>query len=98
MVSMKSSLRISIALVVSFVLGLAISLFNGRNPILALQAGLVFAVLVGILVGLLSWGMEIASKKGYPDWAGFLAVLFLNVPGLLLLVILPSKVADTKRE
>jgi hypothetical protein len=88
---MKSSTRIFIALIVSFVLGFAISLLNGQSLVSALQSGFFFAVLVAVIVAMLSWGIDIAVKKGYPDWAGFFLVLILNVFGLLLLAILPNR-------
>ena len=89
---MKSSTRIFIGIIVSFLLGFAISLINGRSLASALQAGFLFAVLVGIIVAMLSWGIDIAVKKGYPDWVGFFLVFFLNVVGLLILAVLPNKV------
>jgi len=88
---MKSSTRIFIGFIVSFLLGFAISLLNGRTLVSALQASFLFAVLVGIIVAMLSWGIDIAVKKGYPAWLGFFLVLFLNVFGLLILVVLPNR-------
>ena len=91
---MKSSTRIFIGFIFSFLLGFAISLLNGQGLASAFQAGFFLAVLVGIIVAMLSWGIDIAVKKGYPDWVGFFVVLFLNVFGLLLLAVLPNKAAD----
>jgi len=88
---MKSSTRIFIGFMVSFLLGFAISLLNGQSMASALQAGFFFAVLVGIIVAMLSWGIDIAVKKGYPAWLGFFLVLFLNVFGLLILAVLPDR-------
>jgi hypothetical protein len=88
---MKSGTRIFIGVIVSFLLGLAISLLNGRTLASALQAGFLFAVLVGIIVAMLSWGIDIAVKKGYPAWIGFFLVLFLNVFGLVILAVLPDR-------
>ena len=88
---MKASTRIFIAFFVSLILGFSISLLNGRSQAPALQSGFFFAVLVAIIVAMLSWGIDIAVKKGYPDWVGFFVVLILNVFGLLLLAILPNK-------
>ena len=88
---MKSSARITFAFVIGFLLGVIISLLNGRDFLLSLQAGLVFAVFAALIIGMLSWGIEIATKKGYSGWVGLLLVLFLNVLGLLLLAILPIK-------
>jgi len=88
---MKSSTRIFIGFMVSFLLVFAISLLNGQSMASALQAGFFFAVLVGIIVAMLSWGIDIAVKKGYPAWLGFFLVLFLNVFGLLILAVLPDR-------
>jgi len=88
---MKSNTRIFIGFIIGFLLGFAISLLNGRTLASALQAGFLFAVLVGIIVALLSWGIDIAVKKGYPAWVGFSLVLFLNVFGLVILAVLPDK-------
>ena len=88
---MKASTRIFIAFIVSLILGFSISLLNGHSQVSALQSGCFFAVLVAIIVAMLSWGIDIAAKKGYPDWVGFFVVLILNVFGLLLLAILPNK-------
>jgi hypothetical protein len=46
---------------------------------------------VATIVALLSWGIDIAVKKGYPDWVGFLLVLLFDVFGLLVLAILPDR-------
>jgi len=88
---MKSGTRIFIGFIVSFLLGIFISLLNGRSLASAFQAGFFFAVLVGMIVAMLSWGIDIAVKKGYPAWVGFFLVLFLNVFGLLILAVLPNR-------
>jgi hypothetical protein len=59
-----------------------------------LQAGFIFAVLVGIIVAMLSWGIDIAVKKGYPAWVGLFLVLFLNVFGLVIIAVLPDRVPN----
>ena len=95
---MKSSTRIFTGFILSFLLGFAISLLNGRGLASAFQAGFFFAVLVGVIVAMLSWSIDIAVKKGYPAWVGFFLVLFLNVFGLLILAVLPNRATyiDTK--
>jgi len=88
---MKSNTRIVLALIVSFLLGIVFSLFNGQDLLSSLQAGFIFALITIIIVAILSWGIDIAVNKGYPSWIGFLLVLILNVLGLLILAVLPNK-------
>jgi len=88
---MKSSTRIVLAFIIGLFLGVVIPIINGMGLLLALQSGFIFAILVAIIVSMLSWGIDIAMSKGYPDWAGFFLVFFLNIFGLLLLAILPNK-------
>jgi hypothetical protein len=87
---MNSWIRIGLALVLGFLIGMGIPLANGQDLLFALRAGLQFALLIGVIVAILSWGVDIAVEKGYPSWLGFLLVLCLNILGLILLVILPS--------
>jgi hypothetical protein len=82
--------RIGLALVLGFMIGLVVPLVNGDGFLSALQRGLIFSVLIGAIVAILSWGMDIAVEKGYPGWLGFILVLLLNIVGLIILVILPS--------
>ena len=88
---MTSSTRIFLAFVISFPLSVVISLLNGQGLVLSLQSGFVFSIIVTFIVSILSWGIDIAVKKGYPKWTGFLLALILNVFGLVLLAILPNK-------
>ncbi len=88
---MTSSTRIFLAFVISFPLSVVISLSNRQGLVLSLQSGFVFSIIVTFIVSILSWGIDIAVKKGYPRWAGFLLVLIFNVFGLVLLAILPNK-------
>ena len=88
---MTSSTRIFFAFVISFPLSVGILLSNGQGLVLSLQSGFVFSIIVTFIVSILSWGIDIAVKKGYPRWAGFLLVLIFNVIGLVLLAILPNK-------
>lgn len=94
---MKSSTRIVLALVISFIAGFILALFNGRGLLLSLQSALFFTIIVTIIVAILSWGIDIAVKKGYPDWVGFLLALLLNVFGLAILAVLPTKTAVANR-
>ena len=88
---MKSGTRILLALVISFLAGLLLAFFNGRDLLSSLQSALFFAVIATSIVAILSWGMDIAVKKGYPAWLGFLLAFFLNIFGLAILAILPHK-------
>ena len=88
---MTTNKRIMAALIISFLTAIVFSMFNGRDFPSAIQAGFIFAPTVAIVVAILSWGMDIALKKGCPDWMCFLLVLILNVFGLLILAVLPDK-------
>jgi len=88
---MKSNTRIFLALIISFFLGVFMSFSNGRDFLLSLQSGFIFAIIVATIVALLSWGINIAAKKGYSGWVGFLLVLILNILGLAILAVLPNK-------
>jgi hypothetical protein len=89
---MQVGTRIVPAFLISFLLGLVFSLSNGQDLLPALRSASIFALLVAILVAILSWGIDIAVKKGYPGWVGFLLVLILNIPGLVILILLPGKI------
>ena len=88
---MNSSIRIVLAFIIGFLVGSVISFLNRPDLLLSLQAGFIFAVNVTVIVAILSWGVDITVKKGYPDWVGFFLVLILNILGLLILGILPNK-------
>ena len=88
--SMNSSMRIGLGLVLGFVIATITSFINGRDVGSALQAGLVFALIVGVVVAVLSWGMDMALEKGYPGWFGFFLALCLNIVGLVILALLPA--------
>ena len=87
---MKSSMRIGLALVLGFGIATLTSFINGRDVGSALQAGFGFALIVGVVVAVLSWGMDMAVEKGYPGWFGFFLALCLNIVGLVILAILPA--------
>ena len=88
---MKSSMRIMFSFIISFILGVVISLSNGQDLLSSLQSAFIFAIIVATLVAMLSWGIDIAVKKGYSNWVGFLLVLILNILGLVILAVLPNK-------
>ena len=87
---MNSRRRTGLALVLGFIIGMGIPLLNGNDFSFAFQSGILFALFMGVIVAILSWGMDIAEEKGYPGWLGFLLVFCLNILGLILLVLLPS--------
>jgi hypothetical protein len=39
----------------------------------------------------MSRGIDLAERKGFPGWAGFLLALIFNVFGLLILISLPAR-------
>ena len=88
---MKSNTRIVLAFVISFLAGLVLALLNGRDLLASLQSAMFFAIIATAIVAILTWGMDIAVKKGYPAWVGFLLALFLNIFGLAILAVLPTK-------
>ena len=94
---MKSNTRIFLALVISFLAGLVLALLNGRDLLLSLESALSFAIIATAIVAILTWGMDIAVKKGYPAWVGFLLALFLNIFGLAILAVLPTKTTAANR-
>ena len=94
---MNSGIRIVLGLCLAFVVAVPISLSNGRDWVSALQAGVGFALLVGTIVAIQSWGMDIAVEKGYPGWFGFCLALLLNVFGLVILALLPTHTSTQHR-
>src|SRR5215470_12712793 len=92
---MNTWTRTRLALVLGLSIGTVVSFVNGRDFVSALQAGFGFAVLVGIIIAVLSCGMEIAVEKGYPGWFGFLLALCLNIVGLIILALLPAHTPST---
>jgi hypothetical protein len=88
---MNSRIRIGLALLLGFLIGIVIPLANGKEFASAFKTGVVFALLIGAIVAILSWAMDLAVEKGYPSWLGFVLALFLNIIGLLILVILPAQ-------
>lgn len=83
--------RTFLALLMGFLIGLVILLINGRTIGASIIGALIFSVLVGVIVAILSWAFEYAERKGYSGWVGFFLVLILNIIGVILLLLLPSK-------
>ena len=72
-----------------FLFTITLALVNGRDLISALKAGLILILLVcGVCIPIL-WGIEIASKKGYPAWLAGILVLCFNILGLVIVILLP---------
>jgi hypothetical protein len=90
---MNSTIRILLAVLMGFGIGAVTPLVNGQDIRWALQAGLGFALLMGCIVAVLSWGMDIAVEKGYPGWVGFVIALVFNILGLVIMLLLPRRVA-----
>jgi hypothetical protein len=84
-------MRIMLSFIISFILGVVISLSNGRDLLSSLQSAFIFAIIAATIIAMLSWGIDIAVKKGYSNWVGFLLVLILNILGLAILAVLPNK-------
>lgn len=72
-----------------------ITLANRQNVALALQNAFVFAGVVGLLMVLLHIGASIAERKSYPTWLGVVLTLFLNIIGLMILLVLPDRFSNT---
>jgi len=88
---MKSNTRIVMAFVISFTLTFVLACFNGQTLLIALQSSFGFAILTTFLVAILSWGIDLAERKGIPSWVGFLLVLIFNVFGLAILALWSAK-------
>jgi len=87
----KSIIRIVFAFILGFLVAAFFSFSNGRDLPSSLQAGFFLAIISAAIVAILSWGIEIAVKKGYPGWVGFLLALILNIVGLVVLAVLPRR-------
>jgi ABC-type transport system involved in cytochrome c biogenesis permease subunit len=94
---MNSSTRIFLALILGLLAGLVSGLANGLDLATAVQRAVVFSMLTAAIVGVLSWSMDLASRKGYSPWLGFWLVLLFNVIGLLLLALLPSRASESNK-
>lgn len=79
------------SILVAFAVGFGISLLNGRDLSGALYSGFYFSLIIGAIVAILSWAFNYAEIKGYSGWVGFTLVLFLNIIGLFILLLLPVK-------
>ena len=91
---MKTAARAISALTLAFAVGVTLASANGQDIVTALRSSLAFASITAALVALLSFGMEKAVDKGYPAWLGLLLVVLLNVLGLVILTLLPARMAE----
>jgi hypothetical protein len=89
--------RVLAGIILAFALGYVIVLSNGRGFIQALSAAALLALIAGVTVGILSWAVEYALRKGYPGWLGFLLIFFLNFVGIFILLLLPAREASFTR-
>lgn len=85
------SKRTLAAISLGSIVALVISILNGRTFAQALYAAVLLALIIGFIVGLLSWAIDYTVRKGYQGWLGFMLVLFLNIFGVIILVLLPSR-------
>jgi hypothetical protein len=83
--------KISIAIGSVLVIGIVISILNGRSFLDFLFPVIMFSLLVGVIVGVLDWTIEYSQNKGYSAWFGFLLVFLFNLVGLVVLLLLPDR-------
>jgi hypothetical protein len=81
--------RIGLAFTLGLFIGINISISNGSNLLTALRDGIIFSLIITSIVALITWGMNISKEKGYPIWVGFVLVLFLNIIGIIILLLIP---------
>jgi hypothetical protein len=82
--------RIGLAFTLGLFIGINISISNGANLPTAIRDGLIFSLIITFIVALIDWGMKLTKEKGYPIWVGFVLVLFLNIIGIIILLLLPT--------
>lgn len=86
--------RIAVAALGGMILGVVVSLLNGRGLAAALIGGVQFSVVLVVIVAVIDWAVGISRRKGYAPWLGVVLVLFLNVVGAVVLLILPNHNPD----
>ena len=69
----------------------AIILTSRLGPALTLAHGLMLILLIIATVVVLDWAMALAQRKGYSPWLGLLLVTGLNLPGIIVLALLPVR-------
>jgi hypothetical protein len=88
---MSLAKRIALAFSLGLFVGINTALSNGFSLTIAVRDGLIFSVVVSIYVAIISWGIGIAEEKGYPVRGIFFLLLFLNVIGIVILLLLPNR-------
>jgi hypothetical protein len=83
--------KVLMAMLAGLVVAGIVSLINGSSLVRSILSGLVLALIAGILVAVLSWAIDGARAKGYPAWLGVLLIVFLNLVGVIVLLLLPPK-------
>ena len=91
---MSKKMFLGLAFMFSFVIGILFALNNGLPLSRALANSLIFGIIVVYIALVSLWGVSIASDKGYSEWLGFLLGLFLNLLGIVVLLILPRRKAQ----
>lgn len=94
----RSSTRIAVAALGGMILGVVVSLINGRDSVAALIGGVQFSILLALIVAIIDWAVGISTRKGYGPWLGVVLVVFLNVLGAVILLILTDHNPDCDRE
>jgi hypothetical protein len=82
-------MRLGLAFTLGLFIGINISISNGANLLTAIRDGFIFSLIITFIVALISWGMNLTKEKGYPIWVGFVLVLFLNIIGIIILLLMP---------
>jgi hypothetical protein len=82
--------RIGLAFTLGLFIGINISISNGANLQTAIRDGFIFSLIITSIVALIAWGMNLTKEKGYPIWIGFVLVLFLNIIGIIILLLIPT--------
>ena len=90
--------RTLLAILASLVVGLVIALINGMDVFSAIKSALIFSLLTGALVAVLGWAVDYAREKGYNTWLAIFLVLFLNIFGILILLLLPDRSSEAQEQ
>jgi len=83
--------RIGLTFSLGLLIGINISTSNGANLPTAIRDGFIFSLIITFIVALITWGMNLTKEKGYPIWVGFVLALFLNIIGIIILLLMPIR-------